>query len=175
MGNTTLINNALNLVDSQGGPYGGTPTAEALALIRDYLLTHDATPVGTPKYIILVTDGSPNCTPPTGDGDATNDAGSQAATLGQIQKLHAENIVTFVVGYQIDTVLQPVMNQWATAGGGKDQYINVTNQQTLSNALGTIANTFYFVTKSFCVFVCFFFSLFFSNLSRGGIKYQTSY
>jgi len=141
LGNTTLINDALNLVDSLGGPFGGTPTAEALAVVRNYLSSHDATPTGTPRYIILVTDGSPNCTPPTGDGDATNDPGSQAATLAQIQGLSSDGVGTFVVGYEIDTTLQSVMNQWAKAGGGKDQYIDVINQQTLSNALGSVANT----------------------------------
>jgi hypothetical protein len=139
LGNGFYIKAALDQLDT-GGPYGGTPTAEALAVIRDYFLHHSTAPVGTPKYVILVTDGSPNCTPPTGDGDSTNDPISQAATSAAIQNLRSDGTHTYVVGYEIETILQPVMNEWAVVGGGSDQYINVTNQQSLSIAIVSIVN-----------------------------------
>jgi Mg-chelatase subunit ChlD len=139
LGNGPNIKAALNQLDSHR-PYGGTPTAEALPIIRDYFLHHSTAPVGTPKYVILVTDGSPNCTPPSGDGDNANDPVSQAATTTEIQNLRSDGMITYVVGYEISTTLQSVMNKWAVAGGGFDQYINVTNQQSLSTALAKIAN-----------------------------------
>jgi hypothetical protein len=139
LGNGTLIKTALGQLDNKG-PYGGTPTAEALPVIRDYLLHHSTAPAGTPKYVILVTDGSPNCTPPSGDGDNANDPVSQAATTAAIQDLRTDGTVSYVVGYEIASNLQTVMNQWAVAGGGFDKYINVTNQQSLSTALAKIAN-----------------------------------
>jgi hypothetical protein len=58
LGNGGKIKAALDQLDSSP-PYGGTPTAEALPIVRDYFLNHSTAPVGTPKYVILATDGSP--------------------------------------------------------------------------------------------------------------------
>jgi Mg-chelatase subunit ChlD len=139
LGNGTKIKTALDQLDGSP-PYGGTPTAEALPIVRDYLKSHSTSPAGTPKYVILSTDGSPNCTPPTGDGDSTNDPVSQAATSTAIKGLRDDGVISYVIGYAIDSNLQSVMNGWAATGGGSAKYINVTNQQSLSAALVSIAN-----------------------------------
>lgn len=121
-------------------PLGGTPTAEALGVVRDFLIHQSSAPAGTPKYVLLITDGSPNCTPPNGDGDNPDDKDSQQATLEQITSLANDGVKTYVVGYAIATNLQTVMNGWAVAGQGRSTYINVTNQSTLETALTSIAN-----------------------------------
>lgn len=139
LGNGSKIKAALDQLDATP-PYGGTPTAEALPVVRDYFVNHSAAPAGTPKYVILSTDGSPNCTPPSGDGDNSNDPVSQAATTTAITGLRDDKVTTYVVGYAIDSNLRSVMNGWAVAGGGSDKYVNVTNQQSLTTALTSIAN-----------------------------------
>lgn len=45
-------------------PQGGTPTAEGLEAVRDYFVRRPASAV--PRYVILATDGGPNCNPDTG-------------------------------------------------------------------------------------------------------------
>lgn len=121
-------------------PFGGTPTAEALSVVHSYLLHQSSAPAGTARYVLLATDGSPNCTPPEGDGDNPDHKPSQQATLQEITSLANDGIKTYVVGYDIASSLQPVMNGWAAAGQGQSSYINVTNRSTLEDALNSIAN-----------------------------------
>lgn len=55
---------ALLAVFSSTQPQGGTPTAEALRAVRDFFATRPASAV--PRFVILATDGGPNCNPDTG-------------------------------------------------------------------------------------------------------------
>lgn len=45
-------------------PQGGTPTAEALRQVREYFAGRPVSAV--PRYVVLATDGGPNCNPDTG-------------------------------------------------------------------------------------------------------------
>ena len=104
-------------------PGGATPTAEALFRAHDYY--RQAAPEGD-KYVILATDGGPNCNTeitcsadectrnldavddcplPTGEGDILNCCSNlntacvdEARTRNEIQAMLADDIVTIVVG-----------------------------------------------------------------------------
>src|SRR5262249_21865205 len=71
-----MVDRGIDLPPTRGGspallsvfestqPRGGTPTAFALGEVRDWLVTHPIT--GVPRFVILATDGGPNCNPDTG-------------------------------------------------------------------------------------------------------------
>lgn len=138
IGTGSAITTSLNMI----APKGGTPTAEALdQVVYPYLtMNRSGAPAGTMKYVILVTDGSPNCTQPGGDGDDPDHAVSQAATLTEVEQLYSAGIVTYVVGYEIGANLQDEMDDWAVAGHGRSTYIDVDDEDSLTNALTDIAD-----------------------------------
>jgi hypothetical protein len=84
---------------------------------------------------LLVTDGEPNCQalplfPDTPQQDAARDA---------VRALRANNILTYVIGYQIDPHSQGVMNELAQLGG-TSRYRQVENGEQ-------IVSTFREITK----------------------------
>jgi Mg-chelatase subunit ChlD len=117
---------AVNAHINGTGPTGFTPTADtmvnALAALGDRKIVADAVP--TPAYVLLVTDGEPQC---PGDG---GDQGPR--TLEAVAALTDAGIKTYVIGYNL-TVGSQLMNDMAAAGG-TDHYYEVGNQQELSAA-----------------------------------------
>jgi hypothetical protein len=112
----------------------GTPTQRAIRGAVSYLggLTDP-----NPKYLLLATDGQPNCA--TANSLNTDDtAGTQQAVADAL----TANIPTFVVGIG-NTNAAASLNQLAIAGGrpqtgGTSSYYQVNDATALATALGTI-------------------------------------
>ncbi len=90
---------------------GATPTGESLAAAAKLPALMDAT---RPRYIVLITDGVPNCYPTYGGSDGTAD--TRAYALQQIQALFTQGVKTFIVGFGRD-VDATALGQMAAAGG----------------------------------------------------------
>ncbi len=101
-----------------------TPIAAALQSAYSYLVSVDP---GKPKYVLLITDGSENC--------SGNPVSAVSTLLGA-------KIKTFVVGFGTG-VSSSQLNSMAQAGGtalsGGTKYYQANNQSQLSAALKTIA------------------------------------
>ncbi len=111
-------------------PNGGTPTALTLAEAGKYL---QATQGGLldeapqPQYVLLVTDGEPNCGGDVGD------------TVKEIEKLAKAGVKTFVIGYEISGRTVGDMDRMAAAGDtGYTKHLAVQNEATLVAALREI-------------------------------------
>lgn len=158
--NRIAITNAMNA----SIPAGGTPTAAALTNAAQSLA--DFGSIDSPKYLILMTDGGPNCNyflealpqctcnyassteycctnyPDIcifGSGclDDTN-------TLDVITDLGTQGIDTFVIGLPGTAEYETLLNAMALAGGqpqmnAATDYYSATNQAELSDALDQIA------------------------------------
>ncbi len=146
-------------------PAGGTPTAAALTNAASSLGALGAP--DTPKFIILATDGGPNCNyflsaqPSCGCTYASspdycctsypgmciygNSCLDDDNTLGVITHLHDDlGIDTFVIGLPGTAEYVSLLDEMALAGGkpqigGATDYYDVANQAELQSALETIA------------------------------------
>jgi hypothetical protein len=94
-------------VNNQPSSY--TPTESAVNAAATYMKT---VPDQNPKYLLLATDGIPNCKP--GDQIATDDDSPGATTA--VMDAAAAGFPTFVVGIG-DTMGDATLNMFATAGG----------------------------------------------------------
>jgi hypothetical protein len=108
---------------------------------------------GGERYVVLVTDGAPNCNPLQGArtqclctfDDCTNTATpwlgclDDLSTVAAVEALAVSGVATWVIGYDTPQ-LTATLNAMAAAGGtGRDTYIPVEDQATLSAALDAIA------------------------------------
>jgi hypothetical protein len=144
-------------------PAGGTPTAAALNNAASSL-TALGSP-DSPKFVVLATDGGPNCNyfldaqPSCACSYAsaadccTNTPGQclygnlcldDQHTLDVIDDLRGQSIDTFVIGLAGTSAYEDLLNAMATAGGhpqqgGTTDYYAANNQQELLDALQTIA------------------------------------
>ncbi|HTA19816.1 MAG TPA: vWA domain-containing protein [Polyangia bacterium] len=116
-------------------PKGNTPTAAAVASGATYLMSLTDP---NPKYILLATDGEPNCgagARKTGDSDA---AGAEAA----VTMAAAAGIPVFVVGVGNVDSAHMTLNALATNGGrpqtGDPAFYPVTNTADLVSVLTKI-------------------------------------
>lgn len=139
-----LVMNALEGTD----PSGGTPTAAALMRARDYFTKGAGAKLDGGKYVLLATDGGPNCNDGLScDADACTmnldgqcpmsvanccdeklaGSGAQSgclddgATLKSIKALADAGIDTFVVGIPGSEVYADALDAFAKAGGRADQ------------------------------------------------------
>ena len=123
-------------------PGGGTPTAAALARAYDYFTTGAGAGLDGDKYVLLATDGGPNCNKnldcstdtthctinlegncnssqptvnccPKGYGEGCLD---DQSTVDQLTKLAGAGIKTFVVGIPGSEAYSTFLDQFATAG-----------------------------------------------------------
>jgi hypothetical protein len=157
-GNASAITNAMGLTS----PDGATPTAEALRTAGNYL---SSLPDGDPKYILLATDGAPNCggsggpmvctsCPPgyllTNGQCCTNGlcstcAGDDVAgSLQMLQVLRGAGVPTFVIGISLNGDEQDALNQMAMAGGqpraaGPPYFYPASSTGDLVSAINQIA------------------------------------
>ena len=76
---------------------GGTPTNAAMDVARDTLLPRDPDDESVP-YIILVTDGDPNCLFSDEPGQTATDMDRMGVTE-RITALATDDVNTYVVGY----------------------------------------------------------------------------
>jgi hypothetical protein len=135
------IINFLNMGTSQPGAApasSGTPTAAAINGAVTYLKT---VTTKNPKYILLATDGEPDC-----GGDAVPSA------ITAITQAKAAGFPSFVVGIATsgtkgDTTLNMMANAGGQARAGATTYYPVSNKDDLVKALSMIA-----AQVSSCVF-----------------------
>jgi hypothetical protein len=125
--------------DAAGNVTNGsrTPTRAGVQQGAAYL---NALPSDNPKYIVLVTDGLPNC-PASGNSSNDDTAGAVAAVAASA----ASGVPVFVVGVATAGVVSNgvdadvTLNMMAAAGGrprtGTPQYYSVSNRADLVSAL----------------------------------------
>lgn len=107
-------------------PGGNTPTARTLTKVLKEGKLDDPT---RENYVVLVTDGLPNC------GDVN--------VKGKIDDLRTAGVKTFVIGVGDGTASNPLLlNQWAEAGGtarpGSTKYYQTNSQTELKAAFDAI-------------------------------------
>ncbi|HMF39215.1 MAG TPA: vWA domain-containing protein [Polyangia bacterium] len=113
MGTSAAIATALQgRTDANGNVTNGssTPTRAAEAAAVTYLGT---VMDQNPKFIVLATDGQPNC--PMGGGNQQAD--DTPATVAAVAAAKAANIPTFVVGISAGGAPEMALNMMAEAGG----------------------------------------------------------
>lgn len=162
-------------VFSTTSPAGGTPTAFALEEVRDFYARRPAANI--PRFVILATDGGPNCNPDTGvsrfecvctgqpDSCASPDAAEfgpyncldEARTIAAIEDIFGTHeIPVYVIGILDPTRpdLADVLDRMAVAGGrprempGEREFYDVGDPAELRGALMTITDSI-----AECVFV----------------------
>jgi hypothetical protein len=113
-------------------PIGITPTAQSLRNALMFLGDQHAAGdnLATPTYVVLVTDGEPNC-----PDDLTPDPPTNSVEA--CKALFDANIPVYVIGYEIDATGEPTMNAMAMAGG-TDKYFPVENKADLDAAFDKI-------------------------------------
>jgi len=178
----TAINVPVDSVDKSGPdieqalndtePGGGTPTAEALSRAYDYFVTGAGASLSGAKYVLLATDGGPNC-----DTSLTCDADTCTANLDgdcpasvdnccsaekyhyvclddggvrdQIERLAGESIPTFVVGIPGTEAYASYLDGFADAGGvGSSGTDHTYYEVSASGGVDALIDTFTSITTS---------------------------
>ncbi len=132
-------------------PDGSTPTALSLAAAHTELGTGVVGPDATrsPKFVLLVTDGKPNCSEcPASDPACSSGSGmgtdqrAVEASVAAIASMAGDGIQTYVVGYDTvsDADLSSTMDMMAAAGGTGDvQHRPVEDSASLLTTFEEIA------------------------------------
>jgi hypothetical protein len=143
-------------------PWGATPTFDALQLAGQYFSRHPDRSLA--RYIVLATDGGPNCndalesqsctcvdgSPPCSDNpwDGRFVCLDDDRTVGEVASLAQSGIYTYVIGMRDDTEprLADTLNRMAVAGqrtnpDGPEQFYDVDRQEQLQRAFANIVNT----------------------------------
>ncbi|MES1206713.1 MAG: vWA domain-containing protein, partial [Pseudomonadota bacterium] len=127
-------------------PGGNTPTRDAVTTGAAYLLSlADA----NPKFIVLATDGLPNCPPgcavstPSTMCTQTDNPTEDAAVEKAVADAVAQGIKTFVIGIGNVATAESTLNALAIAGGeaqvgASTSYYPATDESALETALNTI-------------------------------------
>jgi hypothetical protein len=160
----------LGMVDTQT-PSGGTPTARALQLAYDYFTTGDGRTLPGTRWVILATDGGPNCnsaltcdaahctqnidkkcSPGVNccDGSANGFIClDDIAATSEISSLAAVGVKTFVVGIPGSEAYSSALNNFAVAGqmanpdpAAAEKYYAVSGTATLQD----LTDVFFFIT-----------------------------
>jgi hypothetical protein len=125
-----------------GGVLNGsrTPTRAAENAAVTYLNALSMTETN-PKFIVLATDGSPNC-PASGNSDTDDTTGAVAA----VTAAHNAGIPTFVVGISAGGAPEMALNMMAVAGGypqmgAATQYYAVSDTAGFAAVLRTLVMT----------------------------------
>jgi len=147
-------NNAGKITSFLGGigPNGRTPTAATLQNVLKSFTADSADPdqIYTGRYVMLVTDGQPNCSMSgsTGGGRGGFGGGSSAEpqavddTVAAVQALAAAGIPTYVLGYdtQNDPALRMALDRMAVAGDtGDTAHRPINDQASLAKEFEQIA------------------------------------
>lgn len=104
------------------GPAGKTPIRKSLDEARAHFQNTAENPDG--RYVLLATDGIPTCS----DGDDS---------VEEAQKLMADGIPTYVLGFGSGATNQSILRRIAEAGGTND-YLRATSSGDLVDALSSI-------------------------------------
>jgi hypothetical protein len=126
--NASMVNAAI----AANNPAGLTPTRFAIEGAGRYLM---GLPTPNPRYVVLATDGLPNC---GGQGDQADDA----ATIMAVANLAAAGIPVYVIGVGTLGDGDATLSAMARAGGkprtANPAYYPVTTSADLSAALSAI-------------------------------------
>ncbi|HEX6243937.1 MAG TPA: hypothetical protein VFZ61_23640, partial [Polyangiales bacterium] len=113
-----------------------TPTASTLEAAHAVVGSGRAVLDGVTaaKYVILVTDGAPNCSNPNGGfggGGGGNDQAAVMASVAAIAAMQQDGVKTYVLGYdtQSDPTLKAALDQMAAAGGTGDSMHRAIDDQ----------------------------------------------
>jgi hypothetical protein len=117
---------------------GATPTQAA---IRKATAIMQQRQTMNPRYLVLATDGLPNCAAGMGGSDMATD---RAGTTAAITEAAAAGMPTFVIGIATPGEADAVLNEMADAGGRPrmdptTHYYPVASKDQLIDALTTIA------------------------------------
>jgi hypothetical protein len=114
----------------------GTPTRGAVLQAGREILGSGRP---TRKYLLLATDGEPNCTPGEGDPAAADVAGTTSA----IRSLAEQGLTTFVLGVAVHGASADALTSMAGAGGHARQaataYYTASDAPALEGALDEVA------------------------------------
>jgi hypothetical protein len=98
-------------------PDGFTPTAGTLQAVLQQIMAKKTSPDEQvpPQYVLLVTDGAPNCI----GGNSGMDAQAHQATIQAVDALAKAGVKTFVIGYDasVDPNLAKQLTEYAQHGG----------------------------------------------------------
>lgn len=129
---------AILKVIGENQPGGGTPTAAALKRALDYFTVGEGKDLGGQRFILLATDGGPNCNADTSctidactrniDGGCPDESVNCCASspeacldkdgvLEQVEALSAAGIDTFIIGLDGTQAYADSLNAFAEAGG----------------------------------------------------------
>jgi hypothetical protein len=109
--NSAAIAELLDQTEASGLTPTGPALGQALHVLRDRPPGADGNV--PPAYVLLVTDGAPNCHALPLFPDITQQDAARAA----VRALRENNVLTYVIGYQIEAAYQGVMNDLAVLGG----------------------------------------------------------
>ena len=118
-------NDAINATLQQTDPDGLTPTHSSLENALTYYESTTVNPNG--RYVLLATDGKPNCT-----------SNSEQKSVNAIAALYTADIPTFVLGFG-SGVDASTLQEMADAGG-QSQYYSANSPTELEAALAAIAS-----------------------------------
>jgi hypothetical protein len=136
---------------------GNTPTRDAVTTGAAYLSGLKDT---NPKYILLATDGLPNCpvgcsgmSKPSSTCTNTDNQSEDAAATMAVANALASGIKTFVIGVGNVQVAQNTLNQFAMAGGlaqsnAATSYYAATDPTALEAALNALVGAVFSCTVS---------------------------
>src|SRR6185369_5641193 len=135
---TSSVSKVMAALDATG-PGGGTPTAAALDAALSYFTIGDGKDLKGDRFVLLATDGGPNCGPstttcsadhctpnldgvcPASEGNCCRGEGSycldNAAVLDKIRALADAQVPTFVIGIPGTESYAQYLDEFATAGG----------------------------------------------------------
>jgi len=131
-------------------PGGFTPTATSLAVAHEYLgasLGPDVVP--PPRYVLLVTDGAPNCAPGADlaywldQASGNVDEGAVLESVKEISALAADRVNTYVLGFgtKTDVNLSAALDSMAAAGGtGQKHHRAIEDDASLLKELTAITS-----------------------------------
>ena len=127
-------------------PGGFTPTASTLEAAAKVLGSgrQMGDEVVPPKYVLLLTDGDPNCSDGGGRGGMGGggvDQNARRATITAIEKLRDDGIQTYVVGYQTagSNFVQQLDAMAAAGGTGDTMHRSVSSPGDLEATFNEIA------------------------------------
>jgi hypothetical protein len=155
-------------------PGGGTPTAEALRLALEYFTAGTGATLEGDNYVLLATDGGPNCNadhpgcdaatctqnidglcppPPIGpethccDNNLVEDCLDDAASVAAVAALASAGIETFVVGIPGTDAYESTLNAMAEAGGHPQSGTVKYFSVSEAGGVDALAETFERITK----------------------------
>jgi len=132
------------------GQCGGTPACESLQWAHDYFTSDDFPEEidDLPKFVLLATDGAPNCNPTADVGSCVSTSGGDAVipeqclddlcTYNAAFQLAAAGVLVFVVGVGDDLAEWDYVLDNIAAYGGTSGYYPVEDAAALEEVLAEI-------------------------------------